>query len=86
MGAAPPCATLIRQNCSKLLQVLLKDGPSHEGCRRVESGADVTVWAWLDALPVASNCLLEDGDVVPSLQYILEVCTAVMQDTSLVCE
>ena len=43
------------------------DGLSFEGCRRVECVADVVAGAWLDALPVASNCVLGDGDVVASL-------------------
>ena len=40
----------------------------------------------MDALPVSSNCLLGDGDVVSSLQYMLGVCPAVMQERPLVCE
>ena len=54
-------------------QQLLKQGFSPENCRRVEAVADVTAGAWLDALPVASNCLLGDGDVVSSLRYMLGV-------------
>ena len=52
----------------------------------VDAVADVTAGAWLDASPVASNCLLGGGDVVPSLRYMLGVCPAVMQDQRLVCE
>lgn len=35
--------------------------------------ADVTPGVWLDALPVASNCMLGDADVASSLLYILGV-------------
>ena len=52
----------------------------------MDAVADVTPGAWLDALPVASNCLLGDGDVVSSLRYMLGVCPAVMQERPLVCE
>ena len=51
---------------------------------RVEAVADVTSGAWLDALPVASRCLLGDGDVLSSLRYMLGVCPAVMQNKPLV--
>ena len=44
-------------------QQLLKQELSAENCRRMEAVADVTAGAWLDALPVDSNCLLDDGDV-----------------------
>ena len=45
----------------------------------MEAVADVTAGAWLDALPVAFNCLLGVGDVVSSPRYMLGVCPAVMQ-------
>ena len=67
-------------------QKMLKQGLSPEGSRRVDAVASVTAGAWLDALPVASNCLLGDWDVVSSLRYMLGECPAVMQDTPLVCE
>ena len=57
-----------------------------EGSRRVKCVADVTAGAWLDALPVASNCVLGDGDVVSSLWYMLGLCPAAMQDNPLGCE
>ena len=62
------------------------DGLSFEGCRRVECVADVVAGPWLDALPVASNCVLGDGDVVASLRYMLGVRPAAMQEKPLVCE
>ena len=69
-------------------QVFLKKGIALEGCRRLESVACMTAGggggAWLDALPVASNCLLGDRDDVPS-RYMLGLCPAVMQDKPLVC-
>ena len=49
-------------------QQLLKQGLYPENCRRVRCVADVTAEAWLNALPVASNCLWGDGDVVSSLR------------------
>ena len=67
-------------------QQQLKQGLTLVNCRRVEAVADVTAGAWLDALPVSSNCLLGDGDVVSSLRYMLGVCPAVMQERPLVCE
>ena len=48
--------------------------------------ADVTAGARLDELPVASNWVLGDGDVVSSLCYILGVCPAALHDKHLVCE
>ena len=65
-------------------QQQLKQGLTLVNCRRVEVVADVTAGALLDALPVSSNCLLGDGDVVSSLRYMLGVCPAVMQNKPLV--
>ena len=52
----------------------------------MECVADVAAGARLDALLVASNCVLGDGDVVASLRYMLSVCPAAMQEKPLVCE
>ena len=62
------------------------DGRFSEGCRRVQCVADVAAGAWLNALPVASNCVLGDGDVIASLRYMLGVWPAAMQEKPLVCE
>ena len=67
-------------------QRLLLDGLSFEGCRRVECVAAVPAWVRLDALPVASNCVLGDGDVVASLRYMLGVCPVATQGKPLDCE
>ena len=64
-------------------QRFLLDGLSFEGCRRLECVADE---AWLDASPVASNCVLVDGDVAASVRYMLGVCPVAMQQKPLVCE
>ena len=82
----PGFAHLVLSDLAVWRQQLLKRGLSPENCRRVDAVADVTAGAWLDALPVASNCLLGDGDVVSSLRYMLGVCPAVMQERPLVCE
>jgi hypothetical protein len=58
---------------------------SDEGAMRLESVADETTGAWLDALPVTSNCRLENGDVL-ILQYMLGVWPAAMQDRPMVGE
>jgi hypothetical protein len=47
---------------------------------------DVSAGAWLDALPIVSNCHLGDEDVVCALRYQLGVCPASMQDRPLTCE
>ena len=57
---------------------LFKQELPSQNYKRVEAVADVTAGAWLEALPVASNCLLDDGDVVSSLRCMLGVCPAVM--------
>ena len=67
-------------------QRMLKQELSPEGGRRVEAVPDESAGALLDALPVASTCLLGDEDVVSSLLYMLGVCPAVMQDKPLVSE
>ena len=81
------CCQDLNTRCSlSLLKELLKEGLSLVGCWRVESVADVTAGQWFDALPIASNCLLGDRYVASSLQYMLGLCTAVMQDITLVSE
>jgi hypothetical protein len=54
--------------------------------KRLESVADVSAGAWLDALRIVSNCHLGDGDAVCALRYQLGVCPASMQDRPLTCE
>ena len=67
-------------------QVQLLDVLALEGSRHVKCVADVATGAGLDALPVASNCVLGDGDVASPLWYILGVCPVAMQDKPLVCD
>jgi hypothetical protein len=67
-------------------QKLLQEKLSVEGAKRLESVAAVSAAAWLDALPIVSNCHLGDGDVVCALRYQLGVCPASMQDRPLTCE
>jgi hypothetical protein len=69
-------------------QVQLRDGLAVEGRKglSLETVADVTAWARLDAMPVTCNCVLGDCDVVFSLQYTIKVCPAAMQNRSLTCE
>ena len=57
---------------------------SFQDRKRVGCVADFTAGAWLDAMPVASNCVLGDGDVVLSLPYMLG--EHAMKDKPLVCE
>ena len=42
--------------------------------RRLEGVADTTAGPWLEALPVCSNCVLSDRDVVSFVRYMLGVC------------
>jgi hypothetical protein len=64
----------------------LKEELSVEGAKRLESVADVTAGAWLDALPIVPNRHLGDGVVVCALRYQLGVWPASMQDRPLTCE
>lgn len=48
-------------------QVLLMDGIAVEGSRHLDCVVDVTTGTWLNALPAAFHCVLDDGEVVSSL-------------------
>jgi hypothetical protein len=85
-GILPGFAHSVFADLAAARQITLRDKLSLEGRKRLESAADVTAGAWLDALPVSSNCVLGDGDVVSSLRYMLGVCPASMQDRPLKCE
>ena len=52
----------------------------------MESGADVAPGAWLDVLPIASNCVLGNEAVISSLRYMSGLLPVAKQDKSLVCE
>jgi hypothetical protein len=52
-------------------QKLPKEELSVEGAKRLETVADVSAGAWLDALPFVCNCHLGDGDVVCALRHQL---------------
>jgi hypothetical protein len=85
-GLLPGFAHAVSSELGEVRQRLLNEELSAEGANRLESVADVSAGAWLDALPIVSNCHLGDGDVVCALRYQLEVCTASMQDQPLTCE
>lgn len=61
-------SVLVLTDIGEVRQVLLKDDLSLEGSRRKESVVNVTAWAWLEALPGASRCLVE-----LRTQYHLEI-------------
>jgi hypothetical protein len=79
-GILPGFSHLVFPDLAAARQVQLRDRLSSEGRKRLESVADVTAGPWLDALPVSSNCVLGNGDVVSSFRYMLGVCPAAMQD------
>jgi hypothetical protein len=64
----PGFAHAVFSELGEVCQKLLKEELSVEGANRLESVADVSAGAWLDALPIGSNCHLGDGDVVCALR------------------
>ena len=55
----------------------LEEGISAEKLARLRGVADTTAGAWLDAMPVSSNCCLGDGDVAryaTCLEFLLLPC------------
>jgi hypothetical protein len=85
-GFLPGFAHSVFSELAEVRMASLKAVLSPEGAKRLECVADECAGAWLDALPIASNCHLGDGDVVCALRYQLGVCPASMQDRPLTCE
>ena len=85
-GLLPGFAHSVLSELAVCRQQLLKEGLSPEGAKRFEGVSDVCAGAWLDAMPIACNCQLGDGDVVCALRYQLGVCPASMQDRPLTYE
>ena len=85
-GMLPGFAHSVLAELAEQRQTELLGRLSAEGVKRLESVADTTAGAWMDAMPVASTCHLGDGDVVGSLRYMLGVCPAALQDRPLSCE
>jgi hypothetical protein len=69
-GTLPGFSHLVFADLAAARQVKLRDRLSPEDRKRLESVADLTAGAWLDALPVSSSCVVGDGDVVSSLRYM----------------
>jgi hypothetical protein len=86
-GLLPGFAHSVLSKLGEVRHKLLREELSVEVAKCLESVADVWAGAWLDSLPLVSNCHLGDGDVGCALRHQLgRVCPASMQVRLLLCE